>query len=215
MSLSATHCLTKYLLDRAFYTVTMQDNEKILNYVNRVKHLAANLKAIDVRIDDEELAMAVLMGLPSRFDNLIVALDALGDTEKFTFDYVKSRLLQEEQRADIRDKTVNAKAEGSALLNKGQSQNKNSNGRPYCTNCNRNGHVASKCWGKILKGNNTNNRQNNSNNNSNNRDNKDNSAFVGREESDDEDIVCLMAKVRKVVPTSPTREVSIPEHRYQ
>ncbi len=31
-----------------------------------------------VEIDDKELAMAVLNGLPKRFDSLICALDALG-----------------------------------------------------------------------------------------------------------------------------------------
>ena len=43
--------------------------------------------------------MAVLNGLPTRFEALIVALDALGNEEKiFCLDFVKSRLLQEEQR---------------------------------------------------------------------------------------------------------------------
>ena len=48
------------------------------------------------------------------------------------------------------------------------------------------------------------------NNNGNNRDSKGNAAFVGREVSDDEDVVCLMAKVRKIVPTSPNPAVHVP-----
>ncbi len=35
-----------------------------------------------VEIDDKELAMAVLNGLPERFDSLICALDALGNGER-------------------------------------------------------------------------------------------------------------------------------------
>ena len=42
--------------------------------------------------------MAFLNGLPERFGSLIRALDALGDEKTFTFEFVKSRLLQEEQR---------------------------------------------------------------------------------------------------------------------
>ena len=195
--------LNKICARRAFYTASMQENEKILSYLNRVKHLAANLKAMDVKIDDEELAMAAFMGLPSRFDNLLVAFDALGDTEKFTFDYVKSRLLQEEQRSDIRDKTVNAKAESSALFNK--SQGKNGNNRPHCNNCNRFGHWTDKCWGKNLKDN-----KNRKFNNDKNKKEKGNSAFVIKEESDDEDIVCLMAKVRNFFPSLSTPEFTAP-----
>lgn len=49
------------------------------------------------------MAMAMLNGLPARFESLIVALDALGSEDKmFSLDFVKSRLLQEEQRADMK-----------------------------------------------------------------------------------------------------------------
>lgn len=48
--------------------------------------------------------MAVLNGLFSRFENLIMALDALGNTyEPNVLDYMKSRLLQEEQRSKMQD----------------------------------------------------------------------------------------------------------------
>ena len=59
---------------------------------------------MNVIIDDSEMAMALLNGLPDRFDGLIAALDALGDDYKlFTFDYVLSRSQQEEQRHVQRD----------------------------------------------------------------------------------------------------------------
>ncbi len=52
-----------------------------------------------VKIDDKMLAMAVLNGLPERLDSLICALDALwNENDTFTLEFVKSRLLQEEQR---------------------------------------------------------------------------------------------------------------------
>ena len=62
---------------------------------------------MNVDIDDKEMAMAVLNGLPARFESLIVALDALGSEDKmFSLDFVKSRLLQEEQRAEMKDKLL-------------------------------------------------------------------------------------------------------------
>ena len=101
-----------------------------------------------VDIDDKEIAMAVLNGLPARFESLIGALDALGnEDEMFSLDFVKSRLLQEEQRAEMKgNKSVSSK--DSALLNRARST-----GRTYhCTNCNRPGHTAPYCWGKDING---------------------------------------------------------------
>lgn len=102
---------------RKFYTVKMEEGEKVLTYVNRVQHLASVLKSMDLDVNDKEMAMAVLNGLPARFDGLIVALDALGNEDRlFSLDFVKSRLLQEEQRAGMRHES-HARARNSALLN--------------------------------------------------------------------------------------------------
>jgi hypothetical protein len=47
--------------------------------------------------------LAVLNGLPPKYDHLIVALDTMGDETKLTLEFTKSRLMQEEQRSDERD----------------------------------------------------------------------------------------------------------------
>jgi hypothetical protein len=50
----------------------------------------------------KKIAMAVLNGLPSKSDHLIVAMDAPGDDLKVSYEFVKSRLLQEEQPTEER-----------------------------------------------------------------------------------------------------------------
>ncbi len=73
---------------------------------------------MDVTIDDKEIAMAVLNGLPPRFETIITALDAIGDDNaSFTFDKVRSRLLQEERRSTMRTKSTKTESE-LALLNR-------------------------------------------------------------------------------------------------
>ena len=42
--------------------------------------------------------MSLLNNLPERFDSLMSAMYALGDEKTFTFEFVKSQHLQEEQR---------------------------------------------------------------------------------------------------------------------
>lgn len=69
----------------------MGESEKVLEFSAKIRQLAATLKSMDVIIDDNEMAMAFLNGLPESFDSLISALDALGIDEKlFTFAYVTS-----------------------------------------------------------------------------------------------------------------------------
>jgi hypothetical protein len=76
-----TSSLNKLAARRRFYTVAMLDGERILTYINRVKQLTEELKAMRVTIDEEEVAMAVLNGLPPKYDHLIVALDTMGDDQ--------------------------------------------------------------------------------------------------------------------------------------
>ena len=143
--------LNKLAARRRFYTVTMQNNEKVLAYINRVKQLAARLKSMNVEIDDKEIAMAVLNGLPARFESLIVALEALGSEDKMlSLEFVKSRLLQEEQRAEMKDRPSSSNKD-SALMNRVPSIGR-TNRDMQCTHCRRSGHTASHCWGKDNNG---------------------------------------------------------------
>ncbi len=92
-------------------------NENILAFTNRIRQLASTLKSMGVDIDDKEMAMTVLNGLPARFNSLISALDAFGnEDEAFSLDFVKSRLLQEEQRIEMRTRASSTKSETSALF---------------------------------------------------------------------------------------------------
>ena len=66
---------------------------EILQLANRIRQLAGTLKSMSMSIDDKDMAMAFLNGLPDRFDSLISALDRLGDSDKsFTLEFVKSRV---------------------------------------------------------------------------------------------------------------------------
>ncbi len=71
--------LNKLAARRDFYTATMQQGEKMLVSITRVRQMASVLESMGVTIDDQEKAMAVLNGVPKRFDTIITALDAIGD----------------------------------------------------------------------------------------------------------------------------------------
>ena len=137
--------LNKLSARRKFYTATKEEGESALQFANRIRQLAATLKSMNVTIEDSEMAMAMLNGLPEAYDPLISALDAIsGEDDDLKFDYVKSRVIQEEQRIDIRTGQAAAKAETAALLSQ-QASNKK---KPVCTHCHKPGHTEAKCWKK-------------------------------------------------------------------
>ena len=137
--------LNKLSARRKFYTASMKETETVLQFSNRISLLSLRLKAMDVKIDESEMAMALLNGLPDAFHPLISALDALGTEDKtLNFEFVKSRVMQEEQRIKIRADESLLKTETSALFTNHQKAKR----RPSCDNCGKLGHVASKCWDK-------------------------------------------------------------------
>jgi len=82
---------------REFYTVEMTVATGMLGYINRLRNLGEILKAMGGEVTEMNVAMSVLNGLTSKYENLPVALDAKGEDE-LSLDFVKSRLLQEERR---------------------------------------------------------------------------------------------------------------------
>ena len=123
---------------RSFYTAKMRDDEKMLQFINRVRHLASDLKSMDAVVEEEDIAMAILCGLPERFEHLIVAIDTTIGDRPLSFEFVKSRLLQEEQRMSDRA-TSEAQAESALFTRRGNSR------FVTCWYCNERGHVQSDC----------------------------------------------------------------------
>lgn len=173
--------LNKLSARRLFYTATKKENESILQFANRVQQLSNTLKSMGCFIDESELSMALLNGLPEAYDALISAMDAVsGESETLKFDYVKSRVVQEEQRIGMRINQAVLKEESSALLSKDTSKFT----RPKCTHCNRLGHSEEKCWKKHPH---LNPHKNN--------DAAKNAALVSNEDTPTEpELVCLIAK---------------------
>ena len=130
---------------RRFYSAKMGESEKAITFISRVRQLASDCKAMDLSIDDKEIAMTVLCGLPARYEHLIVAIDAASDDKTLSLDFVKSRLLQEEQRMLER---VDVKPSTDAALVSVNRGGRASADVPKCTFCGRKYHTESRCWQK-------------------------------------------------------------------
>jgi hypothetical protein len=130
---------SKLTTRRMFYSAKMAENDKALAFTSRFRQLAADCKAMEVKIDDTEMAMTVLCGLPQNYEHLIVAIDAATDNFNLSMDFVKSRLLQDEQRMLDRDKAM--PSHDAALINK-----PNTGGGGPCNHCDKPNHTGPRCW---------------------------------------------------------------------
>ena len=176
--------LNKLYARKKFYTATMGSQEIVLQNSNRIRQLAATLKSMNVEISESEMAMALLNGLPEEYNALISALDAIDEDEsKLNFEFVKSRIIQEEQRINMRTKSAQDKAETAALLSKRLGElGRPSRRRPYCNHCKRPGHLESKCWIKFPHLNPQNNKD------------SGNKPALVVNQSEEDPTICLMTK---------------------
>lgn len=89
--------LNKMRAPRGLHTVEMKSWETTLSYINRLQELGSILKSMEVKLGDQEVAMAVLCGLPLSYARIVTTLDALsGDSATFKLVLVESHPLQEE-----------------------------------------------------------------------------------------------------------------------
>ena len=134
------------------------------------------------------MAMALLNGLPEEYNALISTQDAIDEDEtKLEFEFIKSRVIQEEQRFLMRTQSAQAKSETAAYPSTRPGSSSRHVGYRrrssyYCNFCKRTGHTDSRCWAKFPHLNPSRNNMQNSN-----------PALISNQ-SDEDPVVCLMAK---------------------
>jgi len=130
---------------REFYTVEMTVGEGMLGYINHVRNLGKNLKAMGGEVTEMDVAMSVLNGRTSKYENLLVALDAKGENE-LSLDFVESRLLQEEWR--LADKSPSTKRIGDIAVVGANHRGQGRRGDLFkieCYYCHKFGHISHDC----------------------------------------------------------------------
>lgn len=134
-----------------FYTANKSDTESILEFSNRIQHMSSNLKSMNVTIDDTEMAMTLLCGLPDTYDTLISASDDIGREETvLEFYYVKIRVMQEEKRINMSTAATSAKSETRALISNCQAKCENCHVSPGMNTVRQNGTRLRKNWEEIF-----------------------------------------------------------------
>lgn len=109
--------LNKLSARRRFYNAKMEEVENDLIFTARSRQLADSVKSISVYLKDSEMTMVLLNSLPDHLDPLISTLHTSHSDEKnFTFEFVQSRCVQEEQRFTQRHSSALKVSESAALF---------------------------------------------------------------------------------------------------
>lgn len=144
-------------LRRQFYRAVKSPSESMQLWISRIKALAAKLRHANVKVDDEDVILALTMGLDSSFDPLIISLDTTPPTS-LTMEFVIARLLNEETRQGVEEeKTKEVESALVARLGKswpGGAALKPKASAPQvvdkrsCYRCGEMGHIRAFCKAK-------------------------------------------------------------------
>jgi hypothetical protein len=108
----------KLFFRKWFFTIKIQNGKNLLVHINMVKAIVDQLHSIEVKIEDEDVYMVLLMNLPSSFDNLVTSLESMS-TKDVDFQFIVAQLFHE-----VSKRKESESMENAALLNKTHQANK-------------------------------------------------------------------------------------------
>lgn len=121
------------------------------SHINNIRSLALQLETIGASMPDQDLAVILLCSLPARFDAFVVQMDSR-PAKEITFNFVCNRLLSEAERQSTKNQeggydtpiALAARRSGPRSRRPGED----SDSRPHCPWCNRDGHTEARCYDK-------------------------------------------------------------------
>ena len=153
---------SKMQVKMKLFTHKLQEGGSMMNHLSVFKEIVSDLQAMEVKYEDEDLALLLLCSLPSSFANFRDTI--LYSRDDLTLAEVYEALQQKEKMKSL-VQSGEASSRGEALQVRGRSEQKsygNSNrdnkknnryrsksrgkDKQFCRYCKKNNHVIDDCW---------------------------------------------------------------------
>jgi len=122
-TLETVHCArgfaTRLMLRHKFLTLRKSDKMSIQAWVAEVRRITFQLQEVGVDVSNEDIILALTLGLPSSYEPFIISLDTT-PSDQFTLDYVIVRLTNEEAQQQHGRDTAADSPDPSVLATRAQ-----------------------------------------------------------------------------------------------
>lgn len=140
-------------LKRQLSTVRLLPSEPLAKYAARAQAIRDQMEAAGSSIDEKDLVLAILDGLPQEYDTVSTTILTSSDAAALELPTVLSKLLLVEQRHSSHSNNPNT-ALYTSVLKPGQHQHGGGGGGGFnremrtCHYCKKQGHLIKDCWQK-------------------------------------------------------------------
>lgn len=132
----------RLLLKEQFHNLRMDEGTKISDHLSTLNNIVSELESIEVKIDDEDKALRLILSLPPSYVHLKPVL--MYGKESLSFEEVATKIISEERRMKSDESTLS----GSMLLTRSGANGKKFHAKNYsCWKCGKSGHLKRNCPG--------------------------------------------------------------------
>lgn len=129
----------KIMIKKKLMNMKMNNDESVQDYSQRFDTVVSELKSLEEEVKDSEILCQYLIGINEKYSTLVSIIENMKE-EDLSLDYVKRRLLNEEEKLMIAQSVPNHKVDKNMVFQADSGRG------PVCFKCGKLGHFQKRCF---------------------------------------------------------------------